>query len=344
MTGSLQRQHLLFRPAQQEDVGDIQYIAANSGVGVTTLPHEKAQCQSRVAHSQASFAKALSQPGDENYLFVLEDTQLNKVVGTAGIVAYTGIHSPLYNYKVSSITRMSDEVNIKRSYQVLFLVNDYHHCSEIATLMLMPEYRQQGIGLFLSRARFLFMAQFPQRFATMTIAEMRGYLDSHGESPFWQALGQHFFSMDFAEADRLTGLTNKQFIADLMPRHPIYVNLLSATARDVIGKPHDDTQAAFRILKKEGFEYRNYIDIFDAGPIVEAPTRQINTVRDSRVCNVTTIKETVAGSPVYVSNARIDFRALFTDAVVDDAGICLSTATAQLLHVQQGDDVRIYTP
>jgi arginine N-succinyltransferase len=57
-------------------------------------------------------------------------------------------------------------------------------------------------------------------------------------------------------------------VAELMPRHPVYVNLLPER-RAAIGEVHDDTQPARVLLEQEGFRYEGYVDIFDAGPTLE---------------------------------------------------------------------------
>ena len=77
------------------------------------------------------------------------------------------------------------------------------------------------------------MASFPERFETKTIAEMRGVVSSDGIAPLWVALGSHFFQIDYPKAETLTS-RSKKFIADLMPRHPIYIPLLPEDAQAVI--------------------------------------------------------------------------------------------------------------
>ena len=128
------------------------------------------------------------------------------------------------------------------------------------------------------------MAQFPERFTEKVFAEMRGVSDENGVSPFWESLGRHFFSIDFKEADELTAQGNKQFIAELMPNNPVYVNLPPQAARDVLGQVHQNTVPARRLLEQEGFRYENYVDIFDGGPSLEARVQDIRAVRDSRLC------------------------------------------------------------
>ena len=68
---------------------------------------------------------------------------------------------------------------------------------------------------------------------------MRGVSDEDGNSPFGNGYKSTFFSIDFTMADYLTGIGKKGFIADLMPKLPIYINLLSKEAQEVIGQVHE---------------------------------------------------------------------------------------------------------
>ncbi len=122
---------------------------------------------------------------------------------------------------------------------------------------------------------------FAERFAPKVIAELRGRLDADGKSPFWEGLGRHFFVMEYSRADYLTGIGQKAFIAELMPRHPVYATLLPAAARAVIGEVHADSQPARAMLEAEGFRYEGYVDIFDAGPTLECFRDNIRAVRRS---------------------------------------------------------------
>src|SRR3546814_11025861 len=89
--------------------------------------------------------------------------------------------------------------------------------------------------------------------------------------------------MSFQEADSFNALHGNQFIADLMPKHPIYTALLSDEARAAIGQVHDSGKTALAMLEGEGFRYDGYIDIFDGGPAVSIRTAQLRHVRRARV-------------------------------------------------------------
>ena len=68
-----------------------------------------------------------------------------------------------------------------------------------------------------------------------------------------------------------------------MPTQPIYVNLLSPEAQQVIGRPNDQGKAALAMLEKEGFQWRGQIDIFDGAPSVDTFIDQLATVTASAV-------------------------------------------------------------
>lgn len=334
---------MLFRSARDSDLDAIHHLAEQSGVGMTTLPKDKDLLQQRLAWSCDSYKKKVIKPTNEYYLFVLEDQSNQKIVGTSGIEAKTGYETPFYSYKVSKRTRICHSLNIRSEYEVLSLVNDNQGRTEICTLFLEPQYRKNNNGLLLSKARFLFMAQHENRFTPTVIAEMRGISNEKGQSPFWDNVGFHFFHMPFAEADRLTLATNKQFIADLMPRNPIYVKLLSSEAQAAIGKPHQSTMPAMSILLKESFRYNNYIDIFDAGPTIEAPIHEIKTIYLSRIMVIKSISDEVSSNEYLLANTQLEYRATINYAVFNqqESTCIISRDTATLLKVKCGDSLRV---
>ena len=45
------------------------------------------------------------------------------------------------------------------------------------------------------------MAAQRERFHDRVVSELRGVVSAEGASPVWEAVGRHFFRMDFSEAD-----------------------------------------------------------------------------------------------------------------------------------------------
>ncbi|MCD9552546.1 arginine N-succinyltransferase [Photobacterium carnosum] len=333
---------LIIRPITTTDYPALMQCAEASGHGFTSLPINEDLLRRRIQHSQASFNANVTSPGQESYLLVAVDSDSGQVVGTTAIEATVGLDVPFYNYHLSTVTHASRQLGVHNTVKVLTLGSQYTGETELCSLFLLPEWRQGVNGRLLSKSRFLLMADHRQRFADVAFAEMRGVSDEQGNSPFWQWLKEHFFSIDFTYADYLTGIGRKGFIADLMPKLPIYVNLLSKEAQAVIGKVHTNTRPALQLLEQEGFCCRGYVDIFDAGPSVECDVRNIETVRHSQRYSVD-IGEHNSQQHYLISNGQLaGFRAVAAPIAITAQGQAMMTAdVAVALNVKMGDEVRL---
>ncbi len=333
---------LKIRPVRLQDHKAILELAHIAGIGMSSLPQDSGVLQGKIERAVKSFAGGDDCPIERNFLFVLEDTEKKKLVGTTGIVAHVGLTRPFYSYKLSTITQASPPLGIYSQQQVLHMVNDYTNASEIGSLFLHPDYRRDGWGRFLSRARYLMIAEFPEVFADIVISEVRGVQDAKGDSPFYDNLARHFFKMDFKKADYIYATQGGQFIADLMPKYPIYANLLPPEAQGVIGKPLEASRPAMQLLKAEGFRYEGYVDLFDAGPTMQAEMAEITTVRESRKAVVTGFSETGEADGGYmIANTDIEnFTVVRGELELTQEGVALPKQLADILGVKIGDKVR----
>jgi arginine N-succinyltransferase len=178
------------------------------------------------------------------------------------------------------------------------------------------------------------------RFGDRTLAELRGVMDQAGNAPFWDALAGRFFGMTFPEADEFNAVHGTKFIADLMPRTPIYVALLPESAKAVMGQPHPSGRAALKMLESEGFSFDRYIDIFDGGPTVTAQTDKIRTIRDSDEYNVAEIADGGTHKMLVAAGRLNDFRACCAlVSKVVKKGLCIDRDAAELLEVKVGDTI-----
>lgn len=175
---------------------------------------------------------------DELFVLVLEDRTTGDVRGTCQIFTHVGQKHPFYSYRIGTLTQHSRELDRTFRAEMLSLTTDLEGASEVGGLFLHPGERAGGLGLLLARSRYLFMRANRPRFADRVLAELRGVIDEAGGSPFWDGLAGRFFGMNFREADQFNAIHGHQFIADLMPKHPIYTAMLTETARAAIGLPH----------------------------------------------------------------------------------------------------------
>jgi len=334
---------LVIRPIAQHDLTALLDLAQLTGFGLTTLPRDADLLRERIVESEESFRRMAQRPRGECYLFVMEDLATHAIVGTCGIASKVGGFEPFYAYRLETQVVESEMLGVRKEIQTLNLVTEHNGPCEIGSLFLRPEYRRDGNGKLLSLSRFLFMAEHRQRFDPAVIAEMRGVIDDRGASPFWDALGKHFFEIDFPRADYLS-MVNKKFIADLMPRNPIYVPLLPPEAQAVIGQVHPETRPALKMLQDEGFMGSGMVDIFEAGPVVLAKRDEIRTVRESRRG---VVQEIIRGTlatdckPALIMNPRVDSRTCRSSIDVLASGdVRLDEATAAALEVRLGDPVR----
>lgn len=332
---------VILRPVASADLGALVELSKLTGYGLTTLPTDRTFLARRIRASEEGFARREDEPArGDSYLFVLEDLRNGRIVGTCGLVSKVGGFEPFYAYRIEVAVHESKTLGVRNEIQTLHLVAEHNGPSEIGSLFLAPDYRRDGNGRLMSLARFLFIAEHPEAFDPVVIAEMRGVVDEKGGSVFWDALGRHFFAIDFPTADYLSTV-DKRFIADLMPTHPIYIPLLPPEAQQVIGEVHPDTRPALRLLEAEGFRRNGMVDIFEAGPVVECARDEIRTVSESAASPVVGIGDESYEAPEsLVARVAGEFRVCKARLRADRAGVHLPTRVALALGVKLGDRVR----
>ena len=327
------------RPARGDDFQSIYEMAKLAGSGFTNLPPDRGSLVDKLIRSEKAFAKDADEPGDDLYLMVLENTETGQVRGTCQIFGKVGVQWPFYSYRISTLTKTSPALGKTFRAEMLTLCTDFEGCSEVGGLFLHPGERAGGLGLLLARSRYLFIRQHRKRFADRVLAELRGVIDESGASPFWDAIAGRFFDMDFRQADEFNGLHGTQFIADLMPKTPIYTALLAESAKAVIGVPHPTGRAAMKMLENEGFKYDCYIDIFDGGPTMSAATDEVRTIRDAQQLVCADVTEELEGEPMMLAAGRLTaFATCYgTLAHQPDGSAIIDRKSAELLGIGAGD-------
>ena len=331
----------ILRPVRESDFEELFQLIGSIGDSLTSLPWDSEYISHRIDDSLRAFDRRIRKPGGESYLFVLEELSSQKIIGTSGLLSRVGGFEPFYTYEVRRATQDYAPLDIHTELEELHLKKNHDGPTEICSLFLHEDFRSHGLGKLLSLPRFCFMKAFSERFDKTVIAEMRGFIDPKGKSPFWDAVGKKFFQNDYYIADILSGLGNKEFIEALMPEYPIYVTLLPESARQTIGKVHIHTEPAQAILLKEGFNMTNEVDIFDAGPILSANLEELSTWNESGLGTILEEEPDPSASGQFLlSNQSLDFRAVIAEAQILQTGeVVLTASVISSLNLSPGDQV-----
>lgn len=335
---------MIIRYIEPKDVNDLYLLAQKAGFGLTSLQPNMEKLAARIERACKTVAGELSK-ADQVYLFVLEDTELNKVVGVCGIEVALGLKEPWYNFHVGTQVHASEPLSVYNALPTLYLSNDHTNCSELCTLFLDPDYRLNKNGKFLSKVRFLFLSAFRQYFEETIVAEMRGYSDANGQSPFWNAVGHKFFNIEFTKADYLSGVGQKAFIAELMPRHPLYVDMLPDDAKAAIGIVHPNTRPAYNLLLEEGLRYKGYVDIFDGGATLQADIENLRAIKESQsvAVQIEQPENIAVGDESYIvaNDDYENYRAILVYSKPHQNILQLTKEQANQLNVENGSLVRV---
>jgi len=347
---------LFVRPGRLSDLDALEQMARAARPVLHSLPHDRHALEARIALSEDSFHAEVDFPGEEFYLFVLEDATTGKLLGTSSIVAAAGYAEPFYVFRNDALIHASRELHVNRKIHALTMSHELTGKSRLAGFYLDPAVTGDASAHLLSRARMMYVAANRRRFTSEVFSLLLGVTDEAGTSPFWEAVGRKFFARDFAEVEKISGGRSRTFIAEVMPSYPLYVPLLPEAAQRVLGEPNAKSLLAYDIHLEEGFEPDRFVDIFDAGPVLTAQVDRSACVISNETRVVREVAEPVseaapagatlmadAGATTYlVANNRAgEFRCALAELpLARDAHAPLESSARAVLGAVAGDAVR----
>jgi arginine N-succinyltransferase len=330
----------IIRSACREDIQQLTDLAKQ--FNLLNLPGDKKVITEKVLRSEASFNGDLPKEKSE-YLFVLEDTEEQQVVGSSLILAKHGSEEvPHCYFKILKRDHFSKDLGIGFIHQVLRFQLDNDGPTEIGGLLVDKTYRRrpERLGKQISLSRFLFMGLHPDRFEKRVLCELTPPLTEEGRSEFWEALGRRFTGLPYQEADALSQ-TNKEFIESLFPEEDIYLSLLDSKARLVLGRVGESTKPAQHLLESIGFEYLEEVDPFDGGPHYGAKTENILPIKMGQKLRVAEISDATFKAQGLIGLGAEDFRATLTAYEIRDGVVAVPSKTRDLLKIDLDQEVFI---
>ncbi|TWT53927.1 Arginine N-succinyltransferase [Rubripirellula amarantea] len=328
-----------------DDLDQLQSLISLATQGLTSLQLTSDQLLDRVEQSVFAFSRTGLSPRGEPFVLVMCNDATGEIVGTSTVYAKTGGYQPFYSYRVVTSQHHSEQLGVSHTRTRLELERTHDGPTEIGSLFLRKKHRGAGRGRWLSLARFALIASRPHRFADRVIAEMRGKADLDGGVPFWKAVTGRFIPVNFSVADSMSTVC-KQFIEELMPQYPIYVDLLPEEVRAGIGCVHDETKPALALLEGEGFIQTDQVDIFDAGPVVSCPKMQIGAVQRCQQATVVEVRDQAPNNsqePLILVSDRDGFTSVMTEIERDGNEIKIGSEVARTLSIESGSSCKLLT-
>jgi arginine N-succinyltransferase len=270
----------ILRSVEPSDLKDL--FKLSNIMTFINLPPDEELISTKIESSKRSFHNPSQKLWENYYIFVLEDSDKDEVLGVSMIHSQHGTEEePHFYLTVGHESKFSQTINTGFVHGTLKLGIDTNGPTEIGGLILSPDYRghKEKLGKQLSFVRFLYMANNPQRFKPMIHSELMPPMDKYGNSPLWEAVGRRFLNMNYHEADILSR-KNKEFILSLFPSENIYQTLLPMEARESIGKVGKETEPVKRMLESIGFKYTFEVDPFDGGPHYRCPLKDIRPIKE----------------------------------------------------------------
>lgn len=328
----------IIRPVHHDDLNQLVDLAKQ--FNLLNLPGDKKVISEKIERSIQSFEGSLAKTQAE-YLFVLEDTEEKYVVGSSLVLAKHGNNEVPHSYfKIFKRDHFSQDLGIGFIHQVLRFQLDFDGPTEIGGLLVDKSYRRrpEKLGKQISLSRFLYIGMYPERFEDRVLCELTPPLTDEGRSEFWEALGRRFTGLPYQEADLLSQ-SHKEFIESLFPQDDIYLCLLDAKARLVLGRVGEATKPAQHLLESIGFSYLDEVDPFDGGPHYGANTSQILPITQGRRVKVTEFKDASYKEQNLIATTSEEFRVAL--ASVDDRGqeVAIAPKSRQLLGIEVGEEI-----
>lgn len=308
------------------------------------LPSHGPDLKNMIGRSQQSFA-GVAPPNRAQFLFVMEDTERNRVMGASKVFARHGTpERPHVYFEVMQDRVYSKTLQVSFLRKFYRLKKDTRGYSEIGGLVLKPGYRGHParLGKQLSWIRFLFMKVHPGWFRRRVIAELLPPLHGGEHSTLYEFYGHPLTRIPYRKADRIS-YRNKEFILKLFPKSDLYFDILPPQVQADIEQTGKGARAAEKMLQQIGFRYAKQVDPFDGGPYYVAMRNRIKVYQRTQAVKTVEFRERPRAKEMLVlREGKTGIRASVLSAQVRGKKLTLTPAAEQILQIHLGDRVWVH--
>jgi len=334
----------LIRNVLPRDLGDLKILG--SELSSVNFPGSIQDLRKVIQRSQKSFSgKLKNNKARAQFLFVLEDTETGRVVGTSKIFARHGTpQRPHVYFEVRQEKVASKTLSVKFLRKFYRLKSDTRGYTEVGGLVLDPHYRHrlEKLGKQLSLVRFMWMKAHPSWFTGRVIAELLPPLHPGTQSTLYEFYGQRLTRMPYRKADLLS-FKNKEFILKLFPKSDLYHDILPKEVQEDIGKTGPGSEVARRLLISIGFKFANQIDPFDGGPYYTARLSNINTYQNTKAYTFGGIKEiSTKRKALILIETKKGIRVMLSPLQINKGEVYLPEAEAEIINPDKNQKIYVY--
>jgi arginine N-succinyltransferase len=143
------------RPVEITDLEQLEALVRRDSHRVHTLPRARAALCALIERSVASFGRAVHEPADERYTFVLDDGK-GALAGTATLVARAGDGGGYLSFRRAMMQQRSDDPDVRVDVAMLRLCTDLSGHSQLAGFHAPDPAMDRADKALLARARLMY--------------------------------------------------------------------------------------------------------------------------------------------------------------------------------------------
>lgn len=298
---------LVLRYVQPSDLEDLHALSQRKNSEITSNVNDLVEHIRRTMKTRYGMLP----PDEQGYMFVLEDTSIQRVVGTFSLE----VNMPLRD---------------RHCFHYTFnkLIPVQRQASTVHSFFIDPKYDVGKNKYLLFRSIFLFLGTYRNLFPESISVVMKGFSEKGKKSPFQETIG------------------NPLRYANIPSDTIIYTALLPRNVKKLISEHHPSLNIKVKMFEREGITFKGYVSKLDGGPYLDGrKINQLTDVHNSRMEFVAKValedEPTTYASKIITNENYYDYRTILSSNMNNAQHVYLNEKEMQILRVKEGAQVRV---